>query len=276
MGTTLLVFTALLATAQAGTLSGRHHPESSLDQVISKEQRQTIDARKAQNEMRFGEQAVPDFSDVPSLVDLRNRDRAVTDQGSKPWCTIYGLVSTMENILGDGTDISERDGWDNQNGIQNVSASQKYNGKYGVVTEAAWPMGYWPGWNKYCSEKSYTPKNIKFIDDDVNAAVHHLAQGLPVYIGMSTPNSLYRCDTNVDITKGTTGGGHAFALIGYKIDPGLPGGGAFLVKNSYGTDCGDKGYQWMPFGACARSGFYCSMYTIGGVETSSQSYWCSR
>jgi hypothetical protein len=93
---------------------------------------------------------------------------------------------------------------------------------------------------------------------------------------MATPNSMYACDTEIDPKAGTTGGGHAITFVGYRLDPAFEGGGAFLVKNSWGTDCGDRGYQWYPFGTCARRGHYCVMYKIGGVEEAPPAPWCSN
>ena len=42
-------------------------------------------------------------------------------------------------------------------------------------------------------------------------------------------------------------GGHAVFAAGYKMDPKWEGGGYLIVKNSWGTGWGDKGYFYMPF-----------------------------
>ncbi len=44
-----------------------------------------------------------------------------------------------------------------------------------------------------------------------------------------------------------TVGGHAVFIAGYKTDPGTPGGGCLVVKNSWGTGWGDNGYFYMPY-----------------------------
>ncbi len=248
--------------------------EATLDQVISPQVRARIDARKLQKELGLSLQAAPDYSDLPAEVSLRNRDRAVTDQGSKPWCTIYGLASVMENMLGDGTtDLSERDGWDNQSGKQSVQASQYWNERYGMVEEFYWPMGRRPD-RDYCSGRRFKPTDIKYIEDDVETALRHIAAGKPVYVGMSTPKSMMDGKAVIDPNKGTTGGGHAIAFVGYRLDPSVLGGGYFLVKNSWGPLIGDQGYQWLPIGTCAKRGFYCSMYTFEAVTLAPVAPWC--
>ncbi len=42
-------------------------------------------------------------------------------------------------------------------------------------------------------------------------------------------------------------GGHAVFAAGYQTDPGTPGGGYLIIKNSWGTSWGDNGYFYMPF-----------------------------
>lgn len=42
-------------------------------------------------------------------------------------------------------------------------------------------------------------------------------------------------------------GGHAMLLVGYEDDDALPGGGAFIVRNSWGEDWGEDGYARMPY-----------------------------
>lgn len=42
-------------------------------------------------------------------------------------------------------------------------------------------------------------------------------------------------------------GVHGLLLVGYEDDPRVPGGGSFLVRNSYGEEWGNKGYGRMPY-----------------------------
>lgn len=42
-------------------------------------------------------------------------------------------------------------------------------------------------------------------------------------------------------------GGHAVFCAGYLTDSGIAGGGALIVKNSWGSDWGDGGYFYLPY-----------------------------
>ena len=42
-------------------------------------------------------------------------------------------------------------------------------------------------------------------------------------------------------------GGHAVFCAGYQTNSAFPGGGALIVKNSWGEGWGDAGYFYMPF-----------------------------
>jgi hypothetical protein len=52
------------------------------------------------------------------------------------------------------------------------------------------------------------------------------------------------------LTCNGSGGGHAYSLHGYVRDNRAPGGGYFIVKNSWGRWWGEDGYAYQPF-ACA-------------------------
>ena len=41
--------------------------------------------------------------------------------------------------------------------------------------------------------------------------------------------------------------GHSIALVGYRKYKGYPGGGYFIIRNSWGEDYGNKGYGYLSF-----------------------------
>lgn len=86
----------------------------------------------------------------------------------------------------------------------------------------------------------------------------YLASGLPAMFGFTVFNSIDQAAGDGKIPYPTDGerviGGHAIVAVGYddklKITNTLGGGattGAFLIRNSWGTDWGEGGYGWLPY-----------------------------
>jgi hypothetical protein len=85
-----------------------------------------------------------------------------------------------------------------------------------------------------------------------------LAGGQPISIGLPVYGDDWNtCDVSTqyripDLTPekakdGSKVGGHAVVIAGYKRDASAPGGGWFLVRNSWGEDWGDGGYCWISY-----------------------------
>ena len=60
------------------------------------------------------------------------------------------------------------------------------------------------------------------------------------------PDTVEDVDT-IEVLDMKGGGGHAMLLVGYEEDMSIPGGGAFIVRNSWGGDWGDGGYGRLPY-----------------------------
>ncbi len=56
-------------------------------------------------------------------------------------------------------------------------------------------------------------------------------------------------------------GGHAVFCAGYRSDSGVAGGGALIVKNSWGTAWGDGGYFYLPFAFVQHAGYVSDAWT---------------
>lgn len=208
------------------------------------------------------------FSGLSTSVDLRYRDTPILSQvGSR--CSAYGLIASIENLLGEPkvAKLSESHLWSSYRRYSSVSAVEA--AKRMVITEGQmWPHDInspRPGWK----ERTHTSlQHITFIEDDVVDAVAALNDKRPVYIGLSVSRAMANCEVVLDPNSRDTGGGHAISMSGYTLDKRVPGGGYFIVKNSWGADCGDSGYQYLPFSYCMRGGSsYCIMWDVQGVKT---------
>ena len=77
----------------------------------------------------------------------------------------------------------------------------------------------------------------------------YLTKGFCLGMGFTVFDSFEEAATNggyIPYPKPTESvqGGHAVTIVGY--DEKKSGGGAFLIKNSWGTDWGERGYGWIP------------------------------
>lgn len=200
--------------------------------------------------------------------DLRNRDTKVKTQDG-PLCTAWATVASMENTLNkqqpSDWDLSEMHLWSKYK-LYSTEDAILASAKYKIADEIEYPT--------YGSKKSTADKNAKYkvdsykyLGDSPDNAMLALSQGHPVVIAMKTPNDLLDCRATVRTTTTASNGGHAISIVGFKKDSSIKGGGYFIFKNSWGSDCGDKGYQYVPLHAiCAKSSFYCYFWSINTVS----------
>ena len=98
---------------------------------------------------------------------------------------------------------------------------------------------------QYYSRDSYpsapypSPRN-PVSDEAFNKILDYLDQGIPV----------------------AHGGGHCRAFVGYAKDSTQPGGGYFIIRNSYGVSEGDQGYNIVSFNEIKNSGNFFDFLVI--------------
>lgn len=251
------------STSDVATYQGRAQSLVPLGSLISAEARAQIAASRVVNQARIESLAIN--STVPTKVDLRYRDTEVKKQFGGT-CTAFGLLGAMENLLGGKVDLSERHFWSEYHDADCESALKSASTSWGVVDLDWWPDSQTRPYYGYMDQPWYKLTKYESLDADVSKAVASLGAGNPVYIAVSTPTDMLNCPVNIDPNSGPyKDSGHALAVVGYELDPAIPGGGSFLLKNSWGPGCGDKGYQWYPFNLCTKAGMYCEFWSIQGV-----------
>ena len=200
-------------------------------------------------------------------VDYRFRDTPIKNQWNGT-CTTFGGVAGIENLLNNPTltDLSERDSWSKYQEYSSRSFVEhlSLDGNE-ICREVDW------GQNEVYPSDTCTPNrkwrlgNTVYLEDNIEAALDALDRGSVVYIGMSTPIDMLSCSSVIKTDSGFASGGHAILIVGYRTDPTIKGGGYFIIKNSWGADCGDYGYQYLPFYLCQRNDGYCSMWEFQTV-----------
>lgn len=202
---------------------------------------------------------------VANEIDLREYDSPVEDQGFLGSCVGNAICNAFElltrQIYPDKfQELSKLyvyyhsrffdESIDADNGTY-LRDGLKAAKNYGICTEALWPYDttkfdsqptpkcYLDAFNRYVTvyETLYT----------VDEMTEVLNAKKPVVIALEI------FDSFLNVTKenpyvpipngyGYSMGLHALAVVGYSIPKKQ-----FLIKNSWGTEWGDKGYAWIPF-----------------------------
>jgi len=205
---------------------------------------------------------------LPPSIDMRHRMPPVRDQGGRGTCVAQACVAVREYLLGEDSssgDLSEqflywackqRDRIPELSGtwIRVGMAALKGDG---VGTEATWrynpvddptnegqgppPAGavaealeyrvsdtekLEPRWPTSLKKVLATPKPVAF--------------AVPVYNYWFAEPVRSSGDIRLPLSSDSVAGGHAMCMVGYEHDANVPGGGYFIIRNSWGTDSWGK------------------------------------
>ena len=227
--------------------------------------------------------AKPSADVIPPKMDLRTWCPAIVDQGQLGSCTANaaaGLLGYFENKAFGKYNAPSR--LFIYKATRNLMQETGDTGAYirtalgSLVLFGAPPEEYWPYTDKtpnfdveptsFCYAFAENYKTINYVKLDppntpkdtlLNTIKTNLAAGLPSEFGFSVYSSMRQAKDG-QIPYPCNGerveGGHAILAVGYDDNltiknPGCdnPTTGAFLIRNSWGTDWGDKGYGWLPY-----------------------------
>lgn len=219
---------------------------------------------------------------VPASVRLMDKMPPVRDQGHRGTCVAFGVGALREYLAGGRVDLSEQflywackemDGKPNLPGTWLHIAMGALE-KLGVCREEVWPYNPAPG-----PTEGQGPPPAGAKDDAKryrlsagrtvapNQVMHfkHVLAGadgvppMPVTIGTLVFDSWARSRATHltgKITMPLPGeryvGGHAWCAVGYVDDVSVPGGGYFIIRNSWGTSWAAQspeapGHALMPY-----------------------------
>jgi hypothetical protein len=217
-------------------------------------------------------------TNLPTEVEPPKGLPAPANQGKRNSCVAFSLAAIYQALSGDPTDLSEQflywacKSKDNIAGDvgTNPALAMQIMQETGICTEAAWPYddtvrnenpGHGPPPAQAVEEaklrritgaKQVPGKDFRQLKASL-AAGKGLLIGMPIWEYWTSAwqaRGIGRMRRNLPGER--KGGGHAMAVLGYRDDPTVPGGGYFVVRNSWGdTWAKDNpdgaGYCHMPY-----------------------------
>jgi len=201
---------------------------------------------------------------LPNAVRLMDRMPPVRDQGQRGTCVAFGAVALREFLLGSRDDLSEQFLYwackelDSHPGPGTyIHTAMSAFAQYGVCQEALWPYNSQqtdnegqgpppPEANE--NARRYRLESTRTVEPNLVVHYKHILAGdntvggMPVTFGSLVFNSWYMsAETHrtgkitLPLPGETSVGGHAWCIVGYVDDEDVPGGGYFIVRNSWGT-----------------------------------------
>ncbi|NWF78700.1 MAG: C1 family peptidase [Chloroflexi bacterium] len=228
--------------------------------------------------------AVP--TSLPERVDPPAHMPAPVNQGVRNSCVAFTLVAIYQALSGDPTDLSEqflywackdRDRIPGDVGTDPLVGVRVLQ-ELGVCSEATWP--YRPAPSDQRQPGHERPPALAFDEakqrriksfrklpaTGVLQIKEALAQGQAVLLGLyiwehwlSSWQARGLGRVRAPLPGEQRKGGHAMAALGYRDDATAPGGGYFVVRNSWGAEWADEnpdgpGYCHVPYRLVAEGG----------------------
>jgi hypothetical protein len=218
---------------------------------------------------------------VPQAVRLMNQMQPVRNQGERGTCVAFASTALREFLAGSTVDLSEQFLYwackelDGEPGSgTHVHTAMSALAQYGICEESVWPYNPMQtdteGQGPASSAAIENARNFQLVAArtvEPGLVIHYkhiLAgqngkNGMPVAFGTLVFNSWYmsaETHRTGKITLPLPGedptGGHAWCVVGYVDDENVPGGGYFIVRNSWGCEWAGEspeavGHAMMPY-----------------------------
>lgn len=221
---------------------------------------------------------------LPESVDLRDLMSEIRDQGEMSSCTAFAVsVGLMESIeiehfkspmvplspLFLYYNTREFQGAPNEDNGATLRDTMRMAAKLGVCAEKTWPYSmnrvfseppssaYREAGNRSSKIKTY------YRVAGLNEIKQALAARNPVVLGLMLYESFQSEEVAAtgivpmpNTSKESLVGGHAVCAVGYDNAKSM-----VLIRNSWGSGWGEKGYCWVPYGYFKNPDLACDMWT---------------
>lgn len=207
---------------------------------------------------------------IPEQLDMRAFDGPVVSQFGGT-CSAFATAAAMNNVLkskGINKLVSERHLWSTY-GIYDAWEAVQAAQKNYITEQKYWKIDGTKDSN-YLDYASLRITQSREFDYNWKPALQAMGRDhRPLVMAIQVPGDLANCVADVSANSRYTSGQHVVEAVGYRLDDSIAGGGYFILKNSWGPDCGDHGYHYYPFALCARSDLYCYFIEVADVEARS-------
>ncbi|CDL01262.1 conserved protein of unknown function [Magnetospirillum gryphiswaldense MSR-1 v2] len=234
---------------------------------------------------------------LPAKVDLRQFMTPVEDQGDTNSCTANAAAGAYEYWIkrasGHNYDASRlfiyynaRWRCDEQDVDEGSVIQHAMEGltRFGVCTESKWPfrkplVTRKPDGTAYQEAAKYSIRDTVQVPVELEAWKTSLAEGYPIVFGCALFDSFDECSDRGgvvpipkarEISRGDHSN-HAMCCVGYSDVEQV-----FIVRNSWGTEWGDRGYCYMPYSYLMSTEFNdsdCWTFVPKGDPLSSRDTW---
>ncbi|CAF1492949.1 unnamed protein product [Adineta steineri] len=253
---------------------------------------------KASLRKDFSNHIIYQPSQLPPKVDLRPWMTKVEDQSDANSCTANALAGIYEYLnnrdTGSQIDVSrlfiyynsrvkglDADETISDDGAALCDAIESME-ELGVCPESQWPydlknVNAKPSQQCYIVAANYTISQALKLNIDINEIKICIAQGFPVIISLNLYTSFDKASDSgivpmpkTNETSRSGHGRHALLIAGYS-----DASEAFIVRNSWGEDWGDKGYCYIPYDYIGSDKLCNSAWTVKrlGVDYMGKEAW---
>jgi C1A family cysteine protease len=223
--------------------------------------------------------------DLPSKVDLRDKCPAVYDQGDLGSCTANALAGLSEFLMikqGLTPYVPSRlfiyyneraiEGSISDDAGASLSDGASVMGTFGAPHESLWwyntaKFKTKPNKSVYTDGAKHRLHEVTRVQQNLDAFRKVLASGVPfvggftVYSSFESPSVAANGIVSMPSVDEDVLGGHAILIVGYD-DVARH----FIVRNSWGSGWGDKGYFYMPYDYLLSSDLADDFWTASKID----------
>ena len=208
------------------------------------------------------------FGKPPAKVDLRSLMTPIENQGPTESCVANAVAGAYQYWIKRTTkqdqDISRlfiyynarwRDGSQDVDEGSVIQLAMEGLATFGACFESDWPFDPHlilkkPGADAYKDGATHRIQDMAQVPLKLETWKQALAEGRPIVFGCALFDSFDECSErggvvpmpSPDDVVHAEHGGHSMCAVGYN-----DGEKVFIVRNSWGTEWGDKGYCYMPY-----------------------------